>query len=930
MANSPSLSATVSSDRAVSLTINNHSGNWWFKIENWGTCTAASGNTVSNIRGYKAGTYNVWAYDDSNCSSQIASTSFTIQNPSLSATVNSDHSVDLTLTNGPPNWYFRIGYGTCTAATGSAFTGIRGYKEGTYAVGAFSKSNCTDFLSDANFIIPAPAPPTATLATTVNTDKSVNLTLTNGPSNWWFRINWWGSCTAATGTNYNDIRGYKAGTHTVRAYSDSNCGTEVAAPASFTIPELALSIAVDSSDRSVDLMLTGGPSNWWFRIGWWGNCTAATGTTVSGIRGYKSGSYIVAVYPAAGCAFGSHITAESFTMPAATLSHTFNSDRSVNLTLTGGPSNWWFRINWWGTCTATTADTVSNIAGYNPGTHYVTAYSDSGCKYHVASSSFTQPAPGDRDRGRDITLASANNDPTGIWSDGTTMWVSDYGDSTVYAYNLATKARDSAKDITTSSNISIENYMTASGDTMWLSDISSGSKLYGHSIANKNADSSKDFTLHTDNGSPESLYADGTTMWVADNSDNKVYAYVLSGGARDSGKDITLHTDNADVTGIWTDSTTMWVADIVDDKLYAYKMSDGSRDSAKDYDLDSANGDPYGIWSDGTTMWVADNGDDKLYAYHAFTVQMSVSDTALTSATLTMGNYTDDWYYKADTGPDNTCQGPVSATSEALTGLTSATEYTYTAYSASGCGSATELVSTTFTTHSPGDRDSSKDFNTLAAAGNNSPDGIWSDGTTIWVQDYDDKKAYAYNMTTKARDSGKDISFSDANNADATAMGSDGTTMWVADGTTTDKLFAYTISGNTRDTSKDITLDTANRNTWALWANSTTIWVGDNTDDYIYAYTISGGARDSGKDIDLQSPNASVGGLWSDGVTMWVSDSADDKLYAYKMSDGSRDSAKDYTLDSENGLALGIWSDGTTMWVADNSDGKLYAYYAIE
>ena len=41
-------------------------------------------------------------------------------------------------------------------------------------------------------------------------------------------------------------------------------------------------------------------------------------------------------------------------------------------------------------------------------------------------------------------------------------------------------------------------------------------------------------------------------------------------------------------------------------------------------------------------------------------------------------------------------------------------------------------------------RDFGKDFNTLDAAGNEGPAGIWSDGTTMWVADYSDDKIYAY------------------------------------------------------------------------------------------------------------------------------------------------------------------------------------------
>ncbi len=43
-------------------------------------------------------------------------------------------------------------------------------------------------------------------------------------------------------------------------------------------------------------------------------------------------------------------------------------------------------------------------------------------------------------------------------------------------------------------------------------------------------------------------------------------------------------------------------------------------------------------------------------------------------------------------------------------------------------------------------RDSVKDFNTLDATGNTSPEGIWSDGITIWVANSDDDKLYAYDM----------------------------------------------------------------------------------------------------------------------------------------------------------------------------------------
>ena len=381
-AQSVSLTATVNDDRSVTLTLTDGPANWWFKINAGGTCTAVSGNTVSNIRGYQSGTHAVGAYSDSGCQQHLDAVDFTIPTATLATTVNNDRSVDLTLTNGPSNWWFRIGGGTCSAASGTGLNNIRGYQSGTHSVWTYSDSGCKYHVASSSFTIP-----TATLATTVNNDRSVDLTLTNGPSNWWFRINTGGACTAVSGTTLSGIQGYKAGTHNVWAYSDSGCNYHVAS-SSFTIPDTSIS-AVVNDDRSVTLTLSDGPANWWFRINAGGSCTAATGTTVSNIRGYQAGIHDIFAFSGGSCQ--SLIAHDEFTIPMATLTATVNNGGSVTLTLTGGPGNWWFRINSWGACTAATGTTVSNIQGYQAGTHSVAAYSDSGCNYPMASSSFTIP-----------------------------------------------------------------------------------------------------------------------------------------------------------------------------------------------------------------------------------------------------------------------------------------------------------------------------------------------------------------------------------------------------------------------------------------------------------------------------------------------------------------------------------------------------------
>ena len=67
--------------------------------------------------------------------------------------------------------------------------------------------------------------------------------------------------------------------------------------------------------------------------------------------------------------------------------------------------------------------------------------------------------------------------------------------------------------------------------------------------------------------------------------------------------------------------------------------------------------------------------------------KLTASSVTASGATLNIANHGDAWYYKATSGPHTSCQGPVSAgtSSVALSGLTTGSSYTYSAYSDSGC-----------------------------------------------------------------------------------------------------------------------------------------------------------------------------------------------------------------------------------------------------
>ncbi len=223
---------------------------------------------------------------------------------------------------------------------------------------------------------------------------------------------------------------------------------------------------------------------------------------------------------------------------------------------------------------------------------------------------------------------------SGIWSDGTTMWVavssreinlpnlSSCGDpptapkAKLYAYSLANKTRDPTKDFT---ELDCENShigaIWSNETTMWVSDHFDG-RLYAYRMSDKSRDADKDFDLLVgeDNVGGWGLWSNGTTMWVADVHDDRIYAYRMSDTTHDPDKDFDLEAlDNNFGTprGLWSNGTTMWVVTSAFDEIRAFKMSDKSRDPSKDYDLDAnRNFYPRNLWSDGDTMWVSHYGGD--------------------------------------------------------------------------------------------------------------------------------------------------------------------------------------------------------------------------------------------------------------------------------------------------------------------------------
>ena len=72
------------------------------------------------------------------------------------------------------------------------------------------------------------------------------------------------------------------------------------------------------------------------------------------------------------------------------------------------------------------------------------------------------------------------------------------------------------------------------------------------------------------------------------------------------------------------------------------------------------------------------------------------------------------------------------------------------------------------------------------------------------------------------------------------------------------KLYAYRMSDRSRDSGRDFTMDTANGSPVGIWSDGTTMWASDFAAGKLYAYRMSDRSRDADNDFDtLQTPATS-------------------------------------------------------------------------
>ena len=261
------------------------------------------------------------------------------------------------------------------------------------------------------------------------------------------------------------------------------------------------------------------------------------------------------------------------------------------------------------------------------------------------------PVPSDLDFewtvSRDVEeFDSAHDTPSGLWSDGSTLFIAQNGDGAddgVYAYDLESGERVEAREFGLADTNRAPRGLWSDGETAWVSD-SGRDRLFAYNATSGTRLEDRELELAERNRDARGIWSGGETMWVLDGGKNALFAYDLASAALLG--EYGLDTANGDPRGIWSDGVTVWVSDHVAKRLLAYRLpaapdAPAAEDAepvalerVRDEEFDklsrASNNSPRGIWSDGEVMYVADASDGKVYSYN----MPDAIDARLASLTL--------------------------------------------------------------------------------------------------------------------------------------------------------------------------------------------------------------------------------------------------------------------------------------------------------
>ena len=414
-------------------------------------------------------------------------------------------------------------------------------------------------------------------------------------------------------------------------------------PLSITDPYYDLQVS-NVTATGARLSIPNHTAAWWYqRTSPSGDSTChsvTAGTSLDTLSGLSPGtSYTYKVYDATGCNSADEKDSVTFTTDYS-LTASSATTTAATLTLAGYTGNWWLKKTAptpAGNCTAGESDYSHALSNLTAGTTYTyKAYSDSACSTLLATRNFNALS-----------------------------YVTNLNDTDQNTGSLISASWRQAVAFTTGANA---NGYTLQNVTVQLknngaSGGTNGLELKLHPMVG---------STYSAASAPSGTAVPNTTLTgtAPTGSGWTDTTYTCSGAGCSLSKDTTYFV----VATFDGGGSYQW--DYAASETQTTKPDDSGWDIKFGHYYDDSARDPaWASWSDYNL------------ARFEFTLvpTLSTSSVTATGATLTIANHSEDWYYKATTGPHTSCQGPISETSATLSGLTANTSHTYTAYSDNAC-----------------------------------------------------------------------------------------------------------------------------------------------------------------------------------------------------------------------------------------------------
>ena len=405
---------------------------------------------------------------------------------------------------------------------------------------------------------------------------------------------------------------------------------------------------------------------------------------------------------------------------------------------------------------------------------------------------------------------------SGAVCDGTTLWLTDWSNSRMVAFDVATELMDPSKDIALPSGARYAGGAYDSGTgKMWIVDtVNRVARCY---VASTRAASSTDDINLVAGYTHGGAFASGGTLWFINDNINRAQAYLASNGAKTGGSDLVLGA------GTWRDGCCSpdeglaWIIDATNGHIAKCITLVGHvRRSANDVNLPS-----------GTFWAAADNGAKTGW----FIPGLSTTGTMLSRSSAN----------------DHYLPGNVDISGIAVNGNDGWLSFNAGANKAAGW----DMLTASANTGRDISRTGGGDTDIVAAPG----------GSDLWILNDTRDKLESYNPTSRARQSTRDVSIG----ATGTWTGAAASSSRVYAMNTSGSVRAWNVATRARESAGDATLSVSGADWQGLVVNEAggAFWGIDNGNNKLQCYDLQWNRRVEG-DQSLGT-GAFTGGLWWHG-----------------------------------------------------------------